>query len=132
MSAVIIATSVAASSAAISASNSARIEREKTEQCVFFVDGFNSKKSTVVEQKQYATCVQRLNPEPETETESSIMVTKFCVAALLVAMVIGFVYGWKKDEFIDGILLALLFPFLLALGATILVMVAAGVVFVIA
>lgn len=130
MSAVIIATSVAASSAAISASNSARIEREKTEQCVFFVDGFNSKKSTVVEQKQYATCVQRLNPEPE--TESSIMVTKFCVAALLVAMVIGFVYGWKKDEFIDGILLALLFPFLLALGATILVMVAAGVVFVIA
>jgi F0F1-type ATP synthase assembly protein I len=130
MSAVIIASSVAASTAAISASNSSRMEREKTEQCVLFVEGFDNKKSTVTEQKTYASCVQRLNPEPQ--TESSIMATKFCVTALLVAMVIGFVYGWKKDEFIDGIFLALLFPLLLALVAGVLVMVAAGIVFVIA
>lgn len=129
MSAVVIASSVAASSAAISASNGARIEREKTEQCVLFVEGFDSRKSTVTEQKQHASCVQRLNPEPQ--TESSVMVTKFCIVGLLIAMVIGFVYGWKNGDAVDGVCLALLFPLLLAVGAVVLILVATGVLFVI-
>lgn len=123
MSAVIIA-----SSAAISASNSARIEREKTEQCVLFVDGFDSRKSSVVEQKHYASCVQRLNPEPATESQT--VVGKVCVAAMLIALVIGLVWGWKEEGIFGSIIAGILFPLGLVCLVAVLIAVIMGVGFV--
>ena len=128
MSAVIIASSVAASTAAISASTSARMEREKTEQCVLFVEGFDSRKSTVVEQKQYASCVQRLNPDPKTESETAV--GKVCVVALLIALVVGMIYGWKEDGWYGSAMFGMCFPLFLAFGVAMLLMVATGIGFV--
>lgn len=128
MSAVIIASSVAASSAAISASNSARIEEEKTELCILFVGGFDSKKSSVVEQKHYASCVQRLNPEPVTESET--VFGKVCVIGLLVALVVGIIKGWRDGGLEGAMLYGMCFPLFLAFGAAILLMIVMGIVFV--
>ena len=127
MSAAIIASSVAASSAAISASNSARIEKEKTEQCILFVEGFDSKKSTVVEQKYYASCVQRLNPDPK--TESDLLAGKICVIALLLALIAGIIKGWSDEGLEGAILYGLCFPLFLAFGVAVLLMIGLGIVF---
>lgn len=128
MSAIIIASSVAASSAAMSASNSAKIEQDRTGHCILFVEGFDSKKSSVVEQKYYASCVQRLNPDPK--TESDMFVGKVCVIMLLLALVAGIIKGWSDDGAEGAFWYGICFPLFLALGLCILAMVAGGIIFV--
>jgi len=127
MSAVVIATSLAASSAAISASNSARIAQQKKEECVLFVEGFDSRSSNLVQQKHYASCVQLLNPEPMTANETTG--AKVCIVAMLVALIIGLVVGWKDDGLFGAIMFGLLFPLGLAIIGIIVLVIFSGLVF---
>lgn len=129
MSAVIIATSAATSSAAIASMNSARIEREKTSQCVLFVEGFDSRNSSVSEQKHYASCIQRLNPEPM--SESGVTTSKICVVGIILAMVVGMIYGWKEDGFLGSVFFGIAFPLFLVFAAGVLLLTSIGVMFVI-
>jgi len=113
---------------AIIAANNARESARRTEECKLYVQGFDSKIASVAEQKHYAGCVQRLNPDPVNESE--LLVGKACVLVLLVAFIAGVIFGWKSEgNIIDAVLCGALFVVGLAVGVLLLGLLVAGVMF---
>lgn len=114
--------------ATIIAADSARESARRTEECKLYVQGFDSKISTIAEQKYYASCVQRLNPDPATENE--LLVGKACVLILLIAFLVGMIVGWKSERnIIDSVLCGSMFVVGLAVGVILLGLLVAGVMF---
>lgn len=87
---------IPASAVAISASNSAQISAQRRENCKLYVEGFDSKNAGVESQKHYAECVQLLNPDPMTSNEAFGM--KVGIVVVLIAAVIGLVWGIKEGD----------------------------------
>ncbi len=110
MSAIVVVNSSLASTAALS------IQRQyRSDQCKLTLDKFDSKSSTVVEQKAYAECVQWLYPDAATGGE--LILLKFVVAATIVGGCVGAVIGYhgasksmKLVETVAGLLAGIVTP----------------------
>ena len=97
---------IAASAVAISASNSAQIAEQKRDMCKLYVEGFDSKGASVQSQKHYAECVQLLNPEPMTHNQT--LGLKAGIIVLLIAAVVGTIWGiLEGDGFTDKLMMAM-------------------------
>lgn len=128
MSTTVILASQVATTNTMLASQSAQRSRETTERCKLYVEGFDNTNPTVAEQKYFASCVQRLNPEPVSENDQLVM--KGCVLLLLISLVVGIVWGWKEGDGFAGMVMgALLWPLITALFILVVFGVIAGIGF---
>lgn len=101
---------------------------QKRERCKLYVEGFEHNTSSVEEMQTYAGCVDRLHPGPM--SEGGVVVGKVCVSLMLLAFVIGVIYGWRDDGISGGIYHGLLWPISCAAGIFIFFLVFAGIGFV--
>lgn len=123
-------TAVNAGLTAASAANNAMAQeaahRARVDRCTVFESRFEVAKASVAEKQEYASCVETLYPMPTTESESQLL--KGCIVVLLVAMVIGVVYGWKESRDAEGVILCgLMFPVFAALAIFVIGLIIAGV-----
>lgn len=84
--------------AAIVAAQNAQREKEA---CILYVEGFEHNKSSIQEVQAYAECVEKLYPQPT--SENAVLVGKVCVSLLFIALIIGFMHGWKVSGFGEAI-----------------------------
>lgn len=84
--------------AAIVAAQNAQREKEA---CVLYVEGFEHNKSSIEEIQAYAECVEKLYPQPA--SEDTVFIGKVCVSLIFIALIIGFIHGWKVSGFGEGI-----------------------------
>lgn len=84
--------------AAIAAAQNAHREKEF---CILYVEGFEHNKASVQEVQTYAECVERLYPQPA--SEDAVFAGKVCVTLIFIAMIVGFIHGWKVSGFGEGI-----------------------------
>lgn len=118
---------VAVGASVIAIQNSQRGREEREEQCVLFVDGFDSNNSSIKEKQAYSSCIETLYPEPVSDTD--ILVGKACVSVLLVALVVGIVWGWKQDGVEGAVIFGLGVPGAITAFGLLLLLVLAGVGF---
>lgn len=109
---------IAAASVAISAQNSAELSRIKKEQCVLYVERYESQGAAVAEMKQYAECVETLNPDPM--PDGGIVLAKACVITLMLIAVIGLAFGTFRGRQTAGDRLCAMFLYPLLAAALIL------------
>lgn len=93
INAALTASSAANNAAAQAAANKARIDR-----CIVFESRFDAAKASTAEKQEYASCVETLYPQPI--SNEGIWLTKGAIMILLLAAVIGGIYGYRK--FRDG------------------------------
>ena len=123
-------TAVNAGLTAASAANNAMAQqaahRARVDRCVVFESRFEVAKASAAEKQEYASCVETLYPMPTTEGESQF--TKACIVVLLIAMVVGIIYGWRTSRDLEGtVLCGLMFPIAAALGMFIIGLITLGV-----
>jgi len=101
---------VVSSMVAIQAAQNERIEKQRCEGVLY---SYEPQYASQAQMQDYAYCVQKLYPEPMNHTEN--MVAKGCVLVLLIAFVVGIIYGYKKSkdvcgDWVDVVLWAFLVP----------------------
>lgn len=111
--------------AAILAAQEARREKER---CELYVEGFEHDTSSVEEMQAYAGCVDRLHPKPM--SEEGMVVGKVCVSLILLAAIVGVIYGWRDNGVEGGVCHGLLWPISCAAAIFIFFLVFAGIGFV--
>jgi hypothetical protein len=115
------AASAANNAAAQSAAHRARVDR-----CTVFESRFEVARASVAEKQEYASCVETLYPMPVTEGETSLI--KACIVVLLIAMVLGIIWGWRDSRDWEGpVLCGLMFPVFAALAMFIIGLIILGV-----
>lgn len=89
--------SVAIATTASIQANQASIAASKAHdmQCRLVVQGFDNKTATVQQQKEFASCVQRLNPEPMAGGE--VIFIKVWIAIVFISMAVGGYKGYKDE-----------------------------------
>ena len=96
------ATTVAISAAAnaqAAAANAAAQEAAR-KACMAYVRGYEHDRATVTEMREYAGCVDRLNPAPM--TGESLGVAKFVVLVMFAAILAGVVWERRERSMSDG------------------------------
>jgi hypothetical protein len=109
MSTTAINAGLTAASAANNAMAQQAAHRARVDRCVVFESRFEVAQASVAEKQEYASCVETLYPMPTTESETVLI--KGCIAILLIAMIVGVVYGWRDGrDFESSMLCGLMFP----------------------
>lgn len=90
------AAAVAASSAAISAANTARRKAE----CVAGMDDFQHVTATVVQRQHYADCVRLIHPDPLSGTEAIAL--KVAIVVVLISAAVGSFMNFRRYEPIES------------------------------
>jgi len=104
-----VAVTTAATTASIIASQNAQREHErKVHECSLYVEGFEHNQASVEQIQLYTECAELLYPQPMSEQNS--VVGKVCVAALILSLVIGIIYGWRDNGFEGAALFGFIFP----------------------
>lgn len=120
---------VVGSVVAIQAAQNERIEKQRCEAVIY---NYEPQYASKAEMKDYAYCVQKIYPEPMNDTQN--MVAKGCVLVLLIAFVVGIIYGYKQSKTYVGDIhdiwiWACIFPAVLAVIGFIFALFLAGVGF---
>lgn len=126
MSTTAINAGLTAASAANNAMAQEAAHRARVDRCTVFESRFDVRQASVAEKQEYASCVETLYPQPVTETETYLL--KGCVAALLVAMILGAIWGWKEDRDIQGVILfGFTFPLFVGVGMLVIGLILLGI-----
>ncbi len=120
---------VVGSVVAIQAAQNERIEKQRCEAVIY---NYEPQYASKAEMKDYAYCVQKLYPEPMNDTQN--MVAKGCVLVLLIAFVVGIIYGYNKSketcgDWVDILVWSFLVPACVGLFMCFLGLLLAGVGF---
>lgn len=105
-------------------------EQAKTEACKGTVATFNAQGATVEQMKSYASCVQRLHPEPV--TQEGIWVAKGAIVLVFLGIIAGIIFTYRdSNEYgsngvVDYFLYALLGGLILPAVAAILIFLGYG------
>lgn len=123
-------TAVNAGLTAASAANNAMAQeaahRARVDRCTVFESRFEVAEASVAEKQEYASCVETLYPMPTTEGATTVI--KAGIAILLVAMIVGLIYGYREHRGVEGSLMCgLLFPMCTVGAIFVLGLIAAGV-----
>lgn len=114
--------SIAISTMASVQANQAAIEASRVHdmQCRLVVKSFDNTTATVVQQQEFASCVQRLNPQPLGGIE--ILLIKIWIAVVFISMGVGAYKGhrdpWTGWRF--GVFTGCIVGFLAPLGLAII------------
>lgn len=124
-------TAVNAGLTAASAANNAMAQeaahRARVDRCTVFESRFEVAQASIAEKQEYASCVETLYPLPLSEGGTAVI--KAGIAILLVAMVVGLIYGYREHRDVESSLMCgLLFP-LCAAAILVLGLIAAGVTY---
>lgn len=125
-------TAVNAGLTAASAANNAMAQeaahRARVDRCTVFESRFEVAKASVAEKQEYASCVETLYPMPTPEGTTAVI--KVGISILLVAMVVGLIYGYREHRDVEGSLLCgLLFPLCTGAAIFVLGLIAATVIY---
>jgi hypothetical protein len=104
-------TITSAANAQAAAANAAAQEAGR-KACMAFVRGYEHDRATVIEMREYASCIDRLHPAPL--EAGDLMVLKVVVAVLLIGAVLGVRREWR-NSFRSGRIDAVLWGSLLGL-----------------
>lgn len=123
-------TAVNAGLTAASAANNAMAQeaahRARVDRCTVFESRFDVAKASVPEKQEYASCVETLYPMPTTESETVLI--KGCIVVLLIAIIVGAVYGWRDHRDWGGALLcSVMFPVFAAVAIFVISLIAYGI-----
>lgn len=117
---------VVGSVVAIQAAQNERIEKQRCEAVIY---NYEPQYASKAEMKDYAYCVQKIYPEPMNQTEN--MVAKGCVLVLLIAFVVGIIYGYKDShgDWVAALIWGVMAPVILTMGAVVVAVIVSGVGF---
>lgn len=123
-------TAVNAGLTAASAANNAMAReaahRARVDRCTVFESRSDVAKASVSEKQEYASCVETLYPMPTTEGETYLI--KGCIVVVLLALVIGAVYGYREFRDLSGAFLSSIIWAVCSAGALIAIgLIVAGV-----
>ena len=109
MSAQVTAASIIASQ------NAQRAHEKRVYDCSLYVEGFEHNQASVEQIQIYTECAELLYPKPTPEGDQ--LLYKGCVMGLLIAMLVGMIFGWKENRLEGMMFNGFIFPItLLAIG----------------
>lgn len=108
-----------------------RSHEERVYDCSLYVEGFEHNKASVEQIHAYTECAELLYPEPEPVTDQgSNVLAEVSVLTLLIALVVGVIYGYKEDRIGGAVFFGLVFPIVLLLAFAFVLSIVYGAVFV--
>lgn len=111
-------TITSAANAQAAAANAAAQEAGR-KACMAFVRGYEHDRATVIEMREYASCIDRLHPA---QLEAGdLMVLKVVVAVLLIGVVLGVRREWRNSGRIEAVLMGSLLGLCVSGGGVLLV-----------
>jgi hypothetical protein len=115
--------------AAIVASQNAQREHErKVYECSLYVEGFEHNQASVEQIQTYTECAELLYPKPTPEGDP--LLYKGCVIGLLIAMLVGMIFGWKENRLEGMMFNGFIFPITLLAIVGVLSLVVIGIGFI--
>jgi hypothetical protein len=120
---------VSANTANAAAAN-AEAQKAAYAACMSFVRGYEHDKATVQEMREYAGCIERLQPDPRSNQE--LMAEKACVLFMFLAIIGGVVWQCKyrtiNENLAPSVCFGFLFGFLIGAGVlSVVIFVTVGV-----
>lgn len=106
-----------------------RSHEERVYDCSLYVEGFEHNKASVEQIHAYTECAELLYPEPVTDQGSNVL-AEVSVLTLLIALVVGVIYGYKEDRIGGAVFFGLVFPIVLLLAFAFVLSIVYGAVFV--
>lgn len=120
---------VVGSMVAIQAAQNERIEKQR---CQMVLENYDPVYAETKGMKDYAYCVEKLYPEPMTQSEN--MFAKGCVSILLISLVVGVIIGYKKSkepcgDWADILLWSFMVPACVFIAGLVLILIVTGIGF---
>lgn len=126
MSMIAINAALTASSAANNAAAQAAANKARVDRCIVFESRFDAAKASAAEKQEYASCVETLYPQPI--SNEGIWLIKGAIVILILAVVIGGIYGYREFRDGAGIFMgAILGPCLALVGMVLIAAIAVGI-----
>jgi hypothetical protein len=123
------AVTAATTASIIASQNAQRAHEKRVYDCSLYVEGFEHNQASVKQIQTYTECAELLYPKPSTP-EGDQLLYKGCVMGLLIAMLVGMIFGWKENRLEGMMFNGFIFPVTLLAIVGVLVLVVAGIGFI--